>query len=127
MTILIIDDDASMRTVFSDVVEALGFEAASAPDGMRGLAAVRDLKPQAILLDINKPEKDGFEVLERLRAEPELAEIPVIIISASIDLGQLDEIPGISGVLIKGRLDFNEVRIALRNAGVDPHPRNGLA
>jgi CheY-like chemotaxis protein len=58
------------------------FELASAEDGEAGLRAIEARKPDVILLDLMMPKLDGFGVIERLRAEPDLRNIPIIVISA---------------------------------------------
>ncbi len=55
----------------------------AAPSGQIGLDLARAQKPEVIVLDLNLPEMDGFEVLERLRRDPETASIPVIALTAS--------------------------------------------
>ncbi len=82
--ILIIDDDPVIVEAMSARLGHGGHEVHSAADGLAGLAAVERLRPDVILLDIALPDIDGFEVHRRLKASPELADIPVIFVSANV-------------------------------------------
>ncbi len=79
--ILAIDDDPEVILLLRDSLAAARFRVVGALDANRGLELARMLKPFAITLDIMMPEKDGWEVLKDLKADPELADIPVLIMS----------------------------------------------
>jgi len=81
--VLIVDDDPVMVEAMSLRLDNVGYETYSASDGTSGLIAIRELRPDVVLLDITLPDMDGFEVNRRLRAAPELAHIPVIFVSAN--------------------------------------------
>jgi CheY-like chemotaxis protein len=81
-TIVIIDDDRAIAQLTSLWVKAAGFNTVIANDGRSGLEAIARHRPDLVLLDIRMPEMDGFEVNRQLRQMPELAEIPVIFLSA---------------------------------------------
>jgi DNA-binding response OmpR family regulator len=81
-TILIIDDDRAIAQLTALWVKAAGFNTVIANDGRTGLVAIAQHRPDLVLLDIRMPEMDGFEVNRRIRQTPELAEIPVIFLSA---------------------------------------------
>jgi len=81
--VLIIDDDPVIIEAMSARLDHAGHEIHSASDGESGLAAVEELRPDVILLDIALPDMDGFEVNRRLKAAPDLADIPVIFVSAN--------------------------------------------
>jgi signal transduction histidine kinase/ActR/RegA family two-component response regulator len=80
-TILVIDDDDATCRVIRRMLERDGFVPACAQDGEEGLRLARSLRPALILLDVLMPGTDGLVVLERLKADPELAAIPVVIVS----------------------------------------------
>ncbi|MCP3985223.1 MAG: response regulator [bacterium] len=80
--ILIVDDDRDLRLGLNARLRANGFETAFAEDGMMTISIALREKPDAILLDLGLPGGDGFVVLDRLRANSNLAHIPVIVISA---------------------------------------------
>ena len=80
-TILVIDDDPGTHELLRRALSREGYRVEGAPDGETGLARIRELRPDAILLDIRMPRMDGWSVLATLRADPDLASIPVIVIS----------------------------------------------
>ena len=82
-TILIIEDDPNVRKFVTVNLARRGYRAIEAADGEEGLAQARAERPDLILLDLKLPGADGWATLETLRAESDLASIPVIIITAS--------------------------------------------
>ncbi|WP_062012867.1 response regulator [Aureimonas sp. AU4] len=80
-TVLVIDDDTAQRELMTRFLAREGFAAITAPDGQTGLAMAKEMRPRAILLDVMMPGMDGWTVLARLKADPELAEIPVIMVT----------------------------------------------
>ncbi|GAB1538282.1 diguanylate cyclase [Scytonema sp. NUACC21] len=91
--ILIVDDQLDNLRVLSTILAKEGFHVRKALNGQMALTAVKTLPPDIILLDINMPEMDGYEVCERLKANPETSSIPVIFISILDDV--LDKVKGI--------------------------------
>jgi PAS domain S-box-containing protein len=85
--VLVIDDDAPTRDLLSRFLAREGFEVRAAADGETGLHLARELRPRAILLDVMMPRVDGWAVLSALKADPELAEIPVIMVSVVQERG----------------------------------------
>jgi len=81
-SVLIIDDDQWIAMSTAMVLEAEGFTVHSALSGPEGIDRARDLHPGVILLDIMMPGMDGWETLERLKADPQLSSTPVIIFTA---------------------------------------------
>jgi adenylate cyclase len=79
--VLVIDDDATARELIADHLKAEGFSVVTAAAGVEGLKLARELRPTAITLDVIMPDLDGWSVLAVLRQDPELAEIPVIMIT----------------------------------------------
>ena len=80
-TVLVIDDDPNARDLLSRFLRKEGFGAKTAADGESGLAMARLLKPCAILLDVMMPHIDGWAVLSTLKSDPELADIPVVMVT----------------------------------------------
>jgi signal transduction histidine kinase/DNA-binding response OmpR family regulator len=80
--VLVVDDDPLVAEMLQQTLPDSEFALISAADGEEGLQAVRDRRPDVILLDLMMPRLDGFGVIERLRADPELRNIPIIVISA---------------------------------------------
>jgi signal transduction histidine kinase/DNA-binding response OmpR family regulator len=77
--ILVIDDDPKIRQSMTEVLTAEGYTAITAADGHAGLELAEKHRPDAIVLDIIMPGRDGWSVLNALKADPELCEIPVIL------------------------------------------------
>jgi putative two-component system response regulator len=80
-TILIVDDEAEIRELLSDIVASLGYATELARDGFEALAKLR-LGIDLVLLDLTMPGMDGYEVARRLRQDPEARDIPIIMITA---------------------------------------------
>jgi CheY-like chemotaxis protein/anti-sigma regulatory factor (Ser/Thr protein kinase) len=79
--VLVVDDDAATRELLTRFLTREGFAVRTAGDGRSGLELARSLRPRAILLDVTMPRMDGWAVLRALKAEPELAAIPVIMVT----------------------------------------------
>lgn len=112
--ILVIEDDKFLRKVINKKLSREKYQVIEAVDGEQGLRAVKEKKPDLVLLDLVLPGVDGFEVLARMKKNPGLAKIPVIILS---NLGGRDEIKkglemGAKDYLIKAH--FNPGEIVLR-------------
>jgi DNA-binding response OmpR family regulator len=91
--ILCIEDEAEMIELMRLVLEREGFEVTGAMGGEQGLKAMRQEKPDLILLDLMMPGIDGWEVYRQMRADKELAEIPVIIVTAKAQ--SIDKVLGL--------------------------------
>ena len=89
-TVLIIEDDADVRNFASRVLELEGYEVLEAEDEDNGLRLARESKIALVLLDLRLPGHDGWAVLERMKSEPGLSEIPVIVFTASAAVPQQD-------------------------------------
>src|SRR5580698_3089796 len=83
--IMIVDDNPANLKLLEDMLLQEGHEVRSFPLGRLALAAAMKIPPDLILLDINMPELNGYEVCEKLRSTPELSDIPVIFLSALND------------------------------------------
>jgi CheY-like chemotaxis protein len=81
-TVLVIDDDAWIRSVIADFLIQDGFLVEQAADGTTGLRIAEHFQPDVILLDLALPMRSGLEVLQQLRRRLPTREIPVIIVSA---------------------------------------------
>ncbi|QCB47438.1 response regulator [Hydrogenophaga sp. PAMC20947] len=80
--ILLIEDNPNNRYLVSFLLEAQGWQMHHASDGATGLALAASCDPAAILLDIQLPVMDGHEVARRLKADPLLANIPIMAITS---------------------------------------------
>lgn len=79
--VLLVDDEAYLREIYDIELTREGFEVILATNGEEGLASIRKEKPDAILLDLQMPGKNGFDVLEALKEDEQLKRIPVVILS----------------------------------------------
>jgi CheY-like chemotaxis protein len=88
---LVVDDDEMNLLLVQRVLEGRGIAVEVARDGMSALAALERLRPDLVILDIMMPGISGAEVLDRIKANPALATIPVIMLTAKADDGDLIE------------------------------------
>jgi CheY-like chemotaxis protein len=89
--ILVIDDETLIRTIMCDMLEGAGYEVVVAPSGEEGLRLAKAERPDCVLLDIMMPGMDGYETCSALKADPDLAHIPVLLASASSDVRIIDQ------------------------------------
>ena len=80
--VMVVDDSVTVRKVTSRLLEREGYRVATAKDGLDALEKLVDLMPQLILLDLEMPRMDGFELARALRADARLKDIPIIVISS---------------------------------------------
>jgi GAF domain-containing protein/DNA-binding response OmpR family regulator len=80
-TVLVIDDDATVRDLMQRTLAREGFRVLMAASGAAGLGLAKETRPDAITLDVIMPSMDGWAVLAALKADPEIAEIPVIMLT----------------------------------------------
>jgi hypothetical protein len=99
-TILVIDDDLAVRDLMSRSLTKLGFRVVAAASGEEGFQLAKQLHPLVITLDVIMPDWDGWTVLNKLKADSELAEIPVIMVTI-VDNEAMGRDLGASSYLIK--------------------------
>jgi DNA-binding response OmpR family regulator len=109
--ILLTEDDKFISRAYTDGLTRAGYEVKQAYNGNEALELVKDFKPDLILLDLIMPGKNGFETLGDLKADHELKDIPVIVLS---NLGQDTDIQqgkdlGAIDYLIKSNYSLSEV------------------
>jgi DNA-binding response OmpR family regulator len=80
--ILVADDDEDILALVSLRLRRLGYRVAEARDGEEALAEVARERPALVILDLMMPRVDGYGVIRRLRADPETASLPVVVLSA---------------------------------------------
>lgn len=83
--VLLVDDDQSSLDFMRKLLQIEGHEMAWAPDGEQGLALIRQLRPELVICDVIMPHLGGYAVLETLRADPQLSDIPVLLFSAAMN------------------------------------------
>src|SRR5947209_1677893 len=80
--ILVVDDDPNVVRLVSINLTQEGYSVRTAADGAEALASIAQARPDLVILDVMMPVMDGFEALKRLKADAELAEIPIIMLTA---------------------------------------------
>lgn len=96
-TVLIVEDDADLRVTLADVLADEGYTVATADDGVTALRQLGVVRPDVIVLDLLMPTMSGWEFRHRQRADPALADIPVIVFSA---LGDPRHTAGLDAVAV---------------------------
>jgi DNA-binding response OmpR family regulator len=109
--ILIIEDEKVLLDILQKKLKLQGYEVILAYNGEEGIEALKKEKPDLILLDLVMPKKDGFEVLKEINENPELSQIPVIIISNSGQPVEIDKAlkMGVKDYLVKTEFNPEEV------------------
>ncbi|KKQ67554.1 MAG: hypothetical protein A3F95_03105 [Candidatus Nealsonbacteria bacterium RIFCSPLOWO2_12_FULL_39_31] len=116
--ILFIEDESALQKAFGDILSESGYEMKSAMDGETGLRLVGTEKPDLILLDITLPKLNGFEVLEKLKKNPETKKIPVIILTNLEKIEDVDKAIGLGAMtyLVKAQYKLEDVIEKIKNA-----------
>ncbi|MFM8424267.1 MAG: response regulator, partial [Chloroflexota bacterium] len=84
-TILIVDDDPAGREVLVSILESDGYELILAENGFQAIELANAVHPDIILLDVMMPGMDGFETCRRIRSEKDIAEVPILFLTALDD------------------------------------------
>lgn len=130
--IVLVDDDITNLTIGKNALSDI-YDVLTVPSGEKFLSIVEKIEPDLVLLDVNMPEMDGYEVLKRLKQNEKTAEIPVIFLTAQsdidseltgLDLGAVDYIykpfaPRLLRTRIKSHLQFSEQQLILKRYNED--------
>jgi class 3 adenylate cyclase len=124
-SLLVVDDDEGNRSMLARRLVRLGYKVALAENGRHALEALQGERFDLMLLDVQMPELNGYEVLERMKADPALRDIPVIVLSASdeservarcIEMGAEDYLPKpFDPVLLQARIGASLEKKRLRD------------
>lgn len=111
MKVLIIEDETALARVLQEKFEWEKYEVKTAPNGEDGEELIKSFRPDIVLLDLILPRKSGFDVLDAMKKDPEVADIPVIILS---NLGEDSDIKkaiqmGASDYFVKAQHPISEV------------------
>jgi len=79
--ILVIEDDPSTLRLIKYTLQQEGYQVLIAPNGLEGLRKAKNEEPDLIILDVLLPGIDGYEICHRLRAEPQTAQLPILMVS----------------------------------------------
>jgi chemosensory pili system protein ChpA (sensor histidine kinase/response regulator) len=82
VTLMVVDDSITVRRVTSRLLERHGMNVVTAKDGVEAVALLQDTRPDVVLLDIEMPRMDGFEVARHVRNNPEISGVPIIMITS---------------------------------------------
>lgn len=110
--VCIVDDNDDIRSIYRKKFQVEGFETIGATNGDEAMKVIREKRPTIILLDIQMPVKDGLEVLAELKADDDLKNIPVVILSNidSEDIFQkVTELGSAEYYLVKSLIDPQKV------------------
>lgn len=80
--ILVVEDQEDNRQILRDLLASAGYEMIEAADGEVGLAAAKKERPDLIIMDIQLPLLDGYEATRCIKADPDLKDIPVIVVTS---------------------------------------------
>ncbi len=80
--ILIVEDNDLNLKLFRDLLEAHGYETFETKDGLSAVSMVKALRPDLILMDIQLPEISGLDVTKKIKADPDISDIPIIAVTA---------------------------------------------
>jgi len=84
-TVLVVEDEVDIRNFTARVLELEGYHVLQAENGIEGLRLAKESGVALVLLDLRLPGLNGWELLERLKADPQLSEIPVVVLTSSAD------------------------------------------
>src|SRR6185295_3313526 len=84
-TILLVEDEESLRLVLRDLLEREGYTIVEAADGVQALDEIDRSAPDAVVLDLNLPRLDGYGILSHIRARAATANLPVLVLTAKAD------------------------------------------
>lgn len=109
--ILVIEDDKFYDSIFLKKFTQAGYDLTVATDGKQGVEKALQIHPDIILMDLIMPNQDGFETLQKIKAEPQLANIPILILS---NLGQPNDMEkakslGAMDYIVKASASLQEV------------------
>ena len=116
--ILFIEDESALQKTFGEILKQEGYEMTSALDGVTGLRLAKAQKPDLILLDLILPKVHGFEVLKKLKEDPETKETPIVVLTnleGVEDVGKAMEL-GATTYLVKENYSLEEVVKKIKKA-----------
>ncbi len=109
--LLLAEDDLSLAEIYGTRFEAEGFELRTAPDGEAALQAIREYRPDLVLLDLMMPKMSGFEVLAAVKNDPEIKDTKIVVLSALGEEEAVDKAMGLGamGYLVKAEVPLSDL------------------
>lgn len=89
-TILVVDDHEQNRELLQAYLEDVGCTVTSAADGLEALREIERRPPDLIILDVMMPRMSGFQLCERLKSDPAMREIPIVMVTALSEIGDIE-------------------------------------
>ena len=125
--VLVVDDQTQNLELMTYLLQAFGHETFSAGDGEAGVAAVAQVRPDVVVMDLQMPKMDGFEAAAVLKADPELRAIPLVAVTAYAMVGDREKVmaAGFDGYITKPidpETFVRDVEAHLARAPAGPHP-----
>lgn len=118
-TVLAIDDSRTIRDLLCHTLEGAGFDCVSAVDGRDGVNKFLEIKPDAVITDINMPVLDGFGVIDELRGDDISTKIPILVLTteSSTEMKQRAQRSGATGWIVKPFDDTSLISVMRRVTG----------
>ncbi len=109
--ILFVEDEPNLQKAIGEILKQEGYEIFGAFDGAQGIELAKKEKPSMILLDLILPKKDGFEVLKEIKADEELKNTPVIILTNLEGSGDVEKALdlGATTYLVKANYELDDI------------------
>lgn len=115
--IVIIEDEPDTAEMFAEMMRISGYEVVKFFGGSSAVAQIAEQKPSAVVLDLMMPDVSGLEVLQYMKAEPKLSDIPVIIVSAKTLQKDIDEgLNAGASVYLTKPVSFSDLKKAIDDA-----------
>lgn len=105
--VLVVEDDPNVRGLLQTLLTAEGYDVSVASDGVAGLVQATHNRPALVLLDVMMPDLGGVRVLQELRADPDLRDVPVVVVT-----GKAEAVPSL-------RDELGEDNVFLKPFGVE--------
>lgn len=102
--VLVVDDDQDIRFIAERALSRVGgHRVTTATDGLQALEAMAAERPDAVVMDVSMPNLDGPSTWEHIRQDPDLADVPVVLLTARAHTGERADLLrlGVAGVLVK--------------------------
>ena len=102
-TVLVVDDSPVIRLLLGDILSAAGYDVRLAEDGAQALDMMKRRRPDLVLTDLNMPRMDGFSLVTAIKADPDLADLPIVVITSEETEAKRDRgrRQGVDGWIVK--------------------------
>lgn len=110
-TIVLVEDELPLQGAMEEILTQEGFTVVTADDGEAGYNAIKEHKPDLVLLDLMLPKMDGFDVLQMIKADSALQPIPVIVLTNLEGMGEIEKAMslGATTYLVKANYELEDI------------------